>query len=203
MDWREPPIANGGNATPQYSDVEERVLLANLWSIDRHVRRGTYRERPLSVDLICELHRDLFENVRGHAGRHRAQDFGSEALTYGPNRSLHRDDVEAALEHVVEKAEPLIRALLADPGQDEYERKALHISTWVHAEVIRIHPFEDGNGRTSRALLDAVLVRLGLRPIAWEAPKEEYQEALNHYFKTGDFEPLADMVLALYVEQLS
>jgi len=74
---------------------------------------------------------------------------------------------------------------------------ALRVAVWAHVEVVRIHPFEDGNGRTSRALMSWVLVRLGLRPIALEAPRQEYHRFLNHYYKTHDILPLLDLVLRM------
>jgi Fic family protein len=67
----------------------------------------------------------------------------------------------------------------------------------VHAEAIRIHPFEDGNGRSTRALLNWILVRLGLRPIAFDIVKQEYLACLNHYYSTGDIQPLIDLCIRL------
>jgi Fic family protein len=43
----------------------------------------------------------------------------------------------------------------------------------VHADIIKVHPFEDGNGRTSRLVASWILVELGLRPIPVEAVKQE------------------------------
>lgn len=78
----------------------------------------------------------------------------------------------------------------------------MHVAVWAHAEVVRIHPFLDGNGRSSRLLMNAILVRLGLRPIAVEAVKHEYNEALNHYFRERELERLVDLMLRLVDEQL-
>jgi hypothetical protein len=36
-----------------------------------------------------------------------------------------------------------------------------------------------------------------LRPVAIEAVKQEYTEALNHYFVTSDLDPLVDLYLRL------
>lgn len=71
----------------------------------------------------------------------------------------------------------------------------MNLAVWAHAELIRIHPFEDGNGRSSRAMMSWILVRLGLRPVAFEMPKQEYLLCLNVYFTQGDLMPLIDLVL--------
>ena len=69
-----------------------------------------------------------------------------------------------------------------------------------HAEVIRIHPFEDGNGRTSRALLNILLVSIEVSPIAFEVPKHEYIECLNRYHADRDLVPLFDLALRLVTQ---
>jgi len=45
--------------------------------------------------------------------------------------------------------------------------------------------------------MHAVLVGLGLLPIAVEAVKQEYNEALNHYFRSKELELLVDLMLQL------
>ena len=68
----------------------------------------------------------------------------------------------------------------------------------LHADIVRIHPFEDGNGRTSRLCLAHVLVQCGLEIIPIEAVRQEYTEALNHYYNERDLEPLVDLYIRLY-----
>ncbi len=75
---------------------------------------------------------------------------------------------------------------------------AFHLAAWSHAELIRIHPFEDGNGRCGRLLMDWVLIRLGLRPVPVEVVKAEYLACLNEYFLTKDLQPLIDLLLRIY-----
>ena len=83
-----------------YTPDEEKRLAENLRGITEKVYRGEFRTAPLTVDLLCQFHGHLFSNVRSHAGRHRSADFGSESLTYGPHRSVHRSAVRAKLEDV-------------------------------------------------------------------------------------------------------
>ncbi len=46
--------------------------------------------------------------------------------------------------------------------------------------------------------MNTVLVGLGISPIAVEAVKQEYDEALNHYFRSGDLQVLVDLMLQLF-----
>ena len=55
-----------------------------------------------------------------------------------------------------------------------------------HIEFIRIHPFEDGNGRTGRIILNAHLIKNGLTPvlITGEIAKD-YKKYINNYDVDG------------------
>jgi fido (protein-threonine AMPylation protein) len=178
-----------------YTDAENERLARQLFEITTDCHGG--KLWPVSMDAFRSMHRRLFDGVRDHAGRFRAHAFGDEYLTFGPNRSVHRDDVQAEMDGVFRKLDRSVQSFLANPDAPEYERSAVHVAVWAHAEVIRIHPFLDGNGRTSRLLMNAVLVGLGLPPIVVEAVKQEYNEALNHYFPSRDLQILVDLMLQL------
>ena len=58
---------------------------------------------------------------------------------------------------------------------DIFEREAL-----FNIEFLRIHPFEDGNGRTSRLILNYNLLRQGHAPVLiQEKDREDYYNARN------------------------
>lgn len=64
----------------------------------------------------------------------------------------------------------------------------------VHAQFETIHPFEDGNGRTGRALIHVILRRRGVAPsyvppvsVVFASQKERYIEGLVK-FREGDVE---------------
>jgi Fic family protein len=128
----------------------------------------------------------------------RRPGWGQEYLTFGPNRSVSRDDVERELVTACSRADRELRGI-RDQAEDEgFELAALTLAVRVHAEIVRIHPYEDGNGRTARLCAGFLLVELGLRPVPIEAVKQEYTEALNTYFRERDLEPLVDLFVALY-----
>ncbi|MEZ4335168.1 MAG: Fic family protein [Sandaracinaceae bacterium] len=186
--------AEGAEAPPPqpapvrtFTADEERRLSENLFGIARDIRRGAYDQVPVRVDLLRALHGRLFDGVRSHAGRLRGPGFGQEILVFGPNQSAHRNDVAARLDDVLERASRSVRSCEDHPDDPRYEEAAFQVAVWLH--------FEDGNGRTSRALMNVVLHRLGLRPVVVTALKQEYNAALNHYFTAREIDVLVDLLL--------
>lgn len=182
-----------------YTEEELHRLTEQLRKVTWAIAAGDYRASHFDLALILRFHAALFDGVRGHAGRHRRPGFGSEYLTFGPQRSVHRDKVDAELAVVVQGVQRGLRQLLDDPDSSDYEHGALRLAVGAHAEIIRIHPFEDGNGRTSRLCADHILVQCGLWPVPIEAVKQEYTTALNYYYQAGDIGPLLDLFIALYL----
>jgi fido (protein-threonine AMPylation protein) len=189
----------GGNddAARFYSPAEEARITEQLHALASGVHRGEFSLVVLDERLIRALHYNIFNGVRDFAGRCRSDDWGSERLTFGPHRSTHRSEVAAEVKQTFEKFGAALHRLESNPSDSDYDRETLRVALLLHAAIIRIHPFEDGNGRSSRMLANVVLVRLGLRPIIWEVPKQEYLAALNHYFASGDVTPLLDLALTV------
>lgn len=79
----------------------------------------------------------------------------------------------------------------------------IEFAAWTHAEFVKIHPFVDGNGRTSRMLMNYQLMFNGFLPVS--IAKEDrlaYFEALEAYAVGGDLKPFADMIAELEEKRL-
>lgn len=73
---------------------------------------------------------------------------------------------------------------------------SIELAAFVHAEFVRIHPFQDGNGRTARLLLNFMLMKAGYQPVIIEAKDRPiYYESLNDYAVTGNLESFYSLVL--------
>lgn len=87
--------------------------------------------------------------------------------------------------------------------QIKNDLEPLELAAWTHAEFVRIHPFVDGNGRTSRLIMNYQLIAGGYLPIS--VPKEDrlkYFECLEKYAVQGDLEPFMDFILTLEEQRL-
>jgi Fic family protein len=84
------------------------------------------------------------------------------------------------------------------------EWKAYHPvirATLIHGEFVKIHPFIDGNGRTSRLLLNFELMKNGYPPIIIK--KEErarYYDVLDLAHTTMNYEPFMELVSKYVIE---
>jgi Fic family protein len=139
-------------------------------------------DHPTDIPQIKELHELIM------AGRNTAGDFRT-----GPVRiagSEHRppktwDAIVSGMEDLEKwsitntRASPILRASL------------------LHAWLVHIHPFADGNGRTARAVSNLELVRAGFPPIVIRRTqdKERYIDALQNSDSAGDIGPFLDLIL--------
>lgn len=185
-----------GDPAREYTEHEKQRISENLRRLTKRVHLNEFSTRRISLELLRELHAELFFEVRGHAGKTRGPGFGSEYLTFGPHRSAAREQVPRRLEKLIVDAETGCDRV-CQLRAEEHTHEAYRLAASVHAQFINIHPFEDGNGRTGRSLMNLILVRLGYPPIAIEAVRDEYYLVLNEFHSRRDFGPLADFLIRL------
>ena len=113
-----------------YTPEEDRRLATNLHGLTSSVHRGVHDPFPLRLDLLCGLHRQLFDGVRDHAGQIRTRGFGTEFLTFGPNRSARRDDVPDAILDLFNSASREMRILDGSRNSADYETRAIEFAKW-------------------------------------------------------------------------
>ncbi len=74
----------------------------------------------------------------------------------------------------------------------------------LHGELVKIHPFIDGNGRTSRLLMNLVLMNKGYTPVIIKKESRlKYYEALDKAHTTGDYTDFVKLVNKLEIEMLN
>ncbi len=66
----------------------------------------------------------------------------------------------------------------------------------LHHEFIRIHPFDDGNGRVVRLLMNFVLMRVGLLPLVVKSQDRSRYLAVIAQADAGDLVPLSEFLAA-------
>lgn len=73
----------------------------------------------------------------------------------------------------------------------------------LHGELVKIHPFIDGNGRTSRLIMNMELMRCGyVLVIIKKDNRLKYYEALDKAHTTGDYTDFIKLVTEAENEML-
>ena len=73
----------------------------------------------------------------------------------------------------------------------------------LHGELVKIHPFIDGNGRTSRLIMNMDLMRSGYVPVIIKKDNRlKYYEALDKANTTGDYTDFVKLVAEAENEML-
>ena len=124
-------------------------------------------ERPLTEELIKNVANTINRNAMYIKNDYRELD---NEVAFENQFAIEKpSNIEKAMKKLLEKYYKDWSKL------DVFEREAL-----FNIEFLRIHPFEDGNGRTSRLLLNFNLLRQGHAPVLLpETIREKYFKARN------------------------
>lgn len=186
----------------QFTPHEEEVLTRNLLSLTQELNQLNYSQTDYSVALIRGWHERLFIGVRDHAGKIRTADYGEVKLDFGPNKSITREEVPEAFDKHIVVAKGLFRQLDGLTHTIRFIEEAIKAAAYLHADLIKIHPFRDGNGRTARLAMKYVLLKYKLPPLPINVPRREYTDALNHFYASGHIKPLVELLIRIYYNQL-
>lgn len=155
-------------------------VLANIDAMVLAVEQAAEAE-TFTEDGILAIHRRLLERAphRHIAGRLRTQQNWIGGNDYNP---CGADFVPPPPEEVA----PLLAALCRAVNDDTLP--PLVQAALVHAQFETIHPFDDGNGRTGRALVHVVLRRRGLASrylspisVVFAGARERYVAGLTRF----------------------
>jgi Fic family protein len=146
----------------------------------------SHADMALSEALILQLHRDMLrysEKDEGQRGRYK----------FGPNRVEAKDRsgkvvgiiFDPTPPHLTPKEVQELVAWLHWSDAHDFKHPLVRIGNFIF-EYLAIHPFQDGNGRTSRLLTNLLLMQHGYTFAALvshekliEERKAEYYLALN------------------------
>ena len=84
------------------------------------------------------------------------------------------------------------------------QKKTLHpveLATWTHNRLVQIHPFTDGNGRTSRLVMNWLLLKGKFPPAIIEARNKEAYYAAIEKADAGDQKPFANYLATQLLSQ--
>ena len=70
----------------------------------------------------------------------------------------------------------------------------IFLAAEFHYKFIRIHPFDDGNGRTARILMNFILMQFGYPPAIIKTEDKANYFAVLQLADAGEIEPFIDFI---------
>jgi fido (protein-threonine AMPylation protein) len=135
----------------------------------------------LDDHFLRELHKQLYGDIWIWAGIFRKRE-----LNIGVEPWMIATELRSSLDTIRYRWD----------NTDDWSARELGIA--AHAETVRIHPFTDGNGRTTRLLADLVFVATqdgeALEQYDWELDKPRYIALLREYDSHRDPRELAAFI---------
>lgn len=128
----------------------------------------------VTCEMIKQWHRWVFEELYDWAGEYRTVELSlpDDVLHFCPSMHIAASMDDYEREHL--RALTPLSADSPDTFPDALAK--------LHAELVIIHPFRDGNGRTARNLVDFLLEQAGLMPARWQVLKDrqsDYHESIR------------------------
>ena len=169
-------------------ELREIYEVVNHKNAYRYVKRCIAECKPLSETIIKDIHAILTENII-IGGIYRNQEVRISGAGHTPpaGNEMYRQ----------------IKDFYADLDWKKKALNPIEYAAWTHAEFVRIHPFIDGNGRTSRLIMNYQLMGAKFLPVSIAKENRlDYYNALEEYAVNKNLGPFTELIAKLEDEQL-
>jgi len=167
---QETALVVGEGMTIAGKSMREHLEAINHAEAVEYIRDLAADTTPITASTICGIHSIVLRGIdRENAGKYRTVPVMISGSRHTPPQPY--------------AVAPLMEEFIAE--YDRMERAAAHpveVAAYLHDELVRIHPFIDGNGRTARLLMNLYLLRKGYPIVSLKADAEtkmQYYSALE------------------------
>lgn len=152
-----------------------------------YVKKCIAEGKQLSENIVKDIHAILTENIIV-GGIYRTQEVRISGSCYTPPTG---NDMYIQTKNFFSDL------------QYKNDLNPIELAAWTHAEFVKIHPFIDGNGRTSRLIMNYQLMINGFLPISIAKENRlNYYNALEEYAINNNLAPFSELIYDLENEQL-
>ncbi|MFH0978342.1 MAG: Fic family protein [Candidatus Woesearchaeota archaeon] len=177
-----------GKEWPRDASKED---IAETYGVAEAVHYIRQTKEHVSINLIKKLHSIVFANSKHFAGKLRPK--GVEVVIRDGRGNIVHQGAPAT------KITALIRELAGWYEVNKANYHPIILAAVIHNQFESIHPFQDGNGRVGRLLLNNILIKHGLPPVNIELKnRAEYYTSLQEYQSNGNLRPTIDLILKEY-----
>ncbi|GAB7343923.1 hypothetical protein MBLNU457_1876t1 [Dothideomycetes sp. NU457] len=134
-----------------------REVIQHCRAFSHHIAETVVQDKPLSEALILATHKILTYKVRSSDGDSH-ETYGGQYRTESVSAGMHTftppQQVPVEMRRMINEYNADIAAAAASNSLDPFVLAAKYCHKFVN-----IHPFADGNGRTCRIILNAILLK--------------------------------------------
>lgn len=147
---------------------------------------------PLSDLEVREFHELIFREAwSDQAGRYRGVDIDAFP---GGDLPPHYSAVQGEMLHYGRELQQRTNEAEITPVEE------VGLAIWAHMELVRIHPFQEGNGRTARLVMATIMMRHVTGPTRPLVIPEEYRDrylTAVRSSRAGHDDPFFDLIVML------
>ncbi len=181
------------NITAQGKPLTDHLLVKDHFSAFLKIKEDSLRKRKLSIDFIREINALVMKST------------GGLTSTISGDFDTSKGDLRLAQVYVDKKyfpdfsKVPLLLQQLTDSVNEKIDSvkgdEILKLAADVHYNLVNIHPFGDGNGRTSRLMMNYIQL-YHKEPLVkiFTEDRAEYIDALNETEEKNDLNIFRDFV---------
>ena len=171
-------------------DVHSKVEREGLGLVYDYISSDEWKNMPFIFLVIQKLHSVLFSKAPYPEGSGSFR----KMPVYLPNSGVPTSEPDFIFKEVYD-LDPKFKKLL-EVGKDikdnnlggEFIIDYINECLKLKCELIRIHPFMDGNGRVMRALTNILFKEAGLPPVYVKASQRKiYEKAMNKAIVNNDY----------------
>ena len=178
--------------------LREHLEVTNHKEAIDFVEKIAEKKTIVTEEDILNLHRIILKEIDSkNAGKYRNIQVRISGSNYLPPEAVE----------VPVKMKELVRAIEVQELKGEHP---IEIASHTHFNLVHIHPFVDGNGRTARLLMNLILIKFGYPPaVIQNKDRMEYYKFLEKAHE-GNIESFDEFIsksversLNIYLEAIS
>ncbi len=170
---------------PKAEDAEE-IETKGVANAVNYIRAT---KEDLSIKLINKLHEMCFKGSKSFAGQLRNVEVG---VVDSMGNVLHRGTPVSELNLA-------LRDMISWHEENKKKFRPLVLAAIMHNQFEYIHPFQDGNGRVGRLLLNFILLKNQYPPInIILEDRSKYYWTLQEYQKNQNLKPTVEFLVKQY-----
>jgi Fic family protein len=181
LSLRETQLVIQEGVTVRGKSLREHLEAKNHPEAIDYVEKLAEEETSIKQEDILKVHELLMRSIDDeNAGKYRRGRVRIAGATFMPPSP--------------EKIQQMISELLQTVSQNPDEFRPVELAAFFHHQLVCIHPFLDGNGRTARLLMNVILLRWGYPfTVLLKVDRPKYLRTLSEA-DNGNLVPFANFI---------